>query len=119
MSAHNSLVATYATPRLADADIHKLQRAGFDLNHLSAIGRQHLESIPVAAGFDALDSALCECIPADVLRDYAAETDAGRTILIAHGDADEIDRLRHIVAGGQPENWDRSADYAVFYGCGD
>ncbi len=119
MSAHNSLVATYANPRLAEADVRKLQRAGFDMNSLSVVGHRHLEDTPVAADFDVLDSTLCDCIPSDVLRDYTAEMDAGRMVLVAHGSADEIARAQRLVAGEHPESWDSSADYTVYYGCGD
>jgi len=119
MSAHNSLVATYAKPRLAEADIRKLQQAGFDMQHLSVVGHHPMGSIPVADGFDSLDNTVCECIPPDLLRDYTAEMDAGRTVLIAHGDADEITHAQRIIAGNNPENWDSSADYTLYYGCGD
>lgn len=121
MSANNSFVATYASPRLAEADIRKLRQAGLDLHKLSVVDkdRRGVEGTAAVSGFQELDSAVRSCIPEEDLHALEAETEAGRLVLVAHGAAEEIARAQRAVAAPPPINWDESAGYAVYYGCGD
>lgn len=120
MSATNSLVATYADARLANAAIRKLRQAGFDMGKFSVVGDHpdEIEDAALVRPFESLDGALRHCVPPDYLSDYQAETKAGRVILAALGPAEEIAEAQRLIAGEPGQNWDESADCAVYYGCG-
>jgi hypothetical protein len=122
MSAHNSLVATYANHRLARVDIDKLQSAGFDMNKLCLVVQGYpigMNGIPVVESLGALDAALFECIPEEDLVDYESELKAGRWILVAHGTREEIDQAWHVAESTHATSWDGVADATVYYGCND
>lgn len=122
MSAHNSLVATYADHRLAQVDIDKLHHAGFDMNKLRLVAQDDpgaMDGVPVVASLGQLDLALCECIPEQDLVAYESELKAGRWILVAHGTPDEIEQARSIAESTHSPSWDGVADAAIYYGCAD
>lgn len=125
MSANNSIVATYANRGLAEADIKKLQEAGFDMKKLSIVGKGlqctvgGSAGVAAAGGFDGLDTELYNCIPTEDVRAYEDELEAGRVILVAYGTADEIARAKTIIDSIHPISWDESAESAVYYGCPD
>ncbi len=115
MSAKNALVATYAKSRLAEADIRKLHAAGLGAGLALVGGRS--ESTATVEGFGELDAAARSCIPEEDIQAFEAEARAGRVVLVAHGAAEDIVRAQGALAS--PLNWDESAGYTVYYGCGD
>jgi hypothetical protein len=122
MSAHNSLVATYADHHLARVDIDKLHHAGFDLSKLRLVAQGYpiaVDSVPVLASLGQLDLNLCECIPEEDIVDYESELKAGRWILVAHGTPDEIEQARNIAESTHSPSWDGVADATIYYGCAD
>jgi hypothetical protein len=122
MSAHNSIITTYASRRLAEADVNRLQTAGFDISTVSIIGKQlhpgDLGAV-VLGELRALDGASYSCIPREDIADYEAELGAGRVVLAVHGTADEVERARSIIESVHPLSWDRSVEPTVYYGCTD
>jgi len=122
MSAHNSLVATYADHHLARVDIDKLRGAGFDLGKLRLVAQGYpiaVDGVPVVASLGELEPPWFECIPEHDLVDYEAELKAGRWLLVAHGSPDEIELARDVAESTHPTGWDGVADTAVYYGCAD
>jgi hypothetical protein len=122
MSAHNSLVATYADHHLARVDIDKLRTAGFDMRKLRLVARGYpiaVENVPVLASLGELDPDLCECIPESDLVDYEAELHAGRWLLVTHGTPEEIEQARRLAESTHVTSWDGVADATVYYGCAD
>ena len=122
MSAHNSLVATYADHHLARVDIDKLQSAGFDMNHLRLVAHGYpiaVPGVPVLNSLGDLELPLFDCIPEGDLVDYEAALDAGRWILVAHGSPAEIDQAWQVAEATHPTNWEGVADATVYYGCAD
>lgn len=122
MSAHNSLVATYADHHLARVDIGKLHHAGFDMGKLHLVAQGYpiaVDGVSVAASLGQLDLVLCECIPEGDIVDYESELKAGRWILVAHGTPAEIEQARNIAELTHSPSWDGVADVTVYYGCAD
>jgi hypothetical protein len=123
MSAHNSLVATYADSRLATVDIDKLHSVGFDMHKLHLVAKHRhpasVDGVPVVESLAALDLEICDCIPEQDLVGYESELEAGRWILVAHGSPDEIEQARYVAESTHPTSWDGVADTAVYYGCAD
>lgn len=121
MSTNNSIVASYANHRLAEADIKKLKKAGFDIKKLFIVGRdQHsIEGASMVGEFSALDAALYSCIPKENILDYESELKVGRFILVAHGTTDEIAQVKRIIDSTHPESWEGSVESSVYYGCTD
>lgn len=123
MSAHNSLVATYADHHLVKVEIDRLHSMGFDLHKLHVVAParhpQEVEGVPVVESLGDLDLDVCECIPEDDLVDYESELKAGRWILVAHGTPDEIEHVRQVAEATHPTSWDGVADATVYYGCAD
>lgn len=125
MSLHNTFVATYAQPRLAEIDIEKMQKAGFDLLKLRIV-TQNPERIveqrrlaPVLGSFAELDEDFFGCIPEQDIADYEAELGTGHLFLVAHGAPDEIEQAKRIADSTHPSSWDGQADATIYYGCGD
>lgn len=122
MSAHNSLIASYADHHLAIVEIDRLQSAGFDVRKLWLVAQGHPttpSSVPVVGSLGDLDVPLFDCIPEKDLVDYEAELKAGRWLLVAHGSPDEIALVQNLAESTHPTSWDGMADSAVYYGCGD
>lgn len=122
MSAHNSLVASYADHHLAVIELDRLQNAGFDMNKLWLVAQGYpiaVNSVPVVASLGELDSPVVDCIPEEDLVDYEAELKAGRWLLVAHGSPDEIAVVQNLAESTHPTSWDGVADSTVYYGCAD
>lgn len=125
MSMHNTFVATYAQPRLAEIDLDKLQHAGFDFRKLRIITHdpqriaEQRRLAPVLGSFGDLDEKYFGCIPEQDIAGYEAELDTGHLFLIAHGEPEEIEQAKRIAESTHPTSWDGLADAAVYYGCGD
>lgn len=125
MSAHNSLVATFADPDLAEATVLKLQKSGVDMSKLSIIGRKQpimpgeLRETLRAGGLKSLSVEQASCIPVDSLQVYESELDADRVILVAHGSPDEVDLTKRIIDSVHPESWDGQVGCSIYYGCDD
>src|SRR5512135_1459484 len=106
MSAHNSLIATYAKTSAAEADIEKLHHLGFSKHQLAIVGTRSIKDATAVDSFSGLDSAVNACIPKEDADAFEAEAEAGRIVLVAHGTADEIAQAQGVVASPQPINWD-------------
>jgi len=126
MSAHNSIVATYAKRSVAAADVAKLQQAGFDSSQLFVAARDGRAKIGEDQGatfigeLGALDETLYRIgIPKEDVLDYEAEFNIDRLLLAAHGSPGEIARVKRIIAAAHPDSWDASVGCAVYYGCFD
>lgn len=125
MSAHNSLVATFANPDLAEDAITKLQQSGLDMSKLSIVGRKQpimageLRETLRVGGVKSLSADQASCIPLDSLQVYEAELDADRVLLVAHGNPDEIDLTKRIIDSVHPESWDGIVGCSIYYGCDD
>lgn len=126
MSAHNSLVASYAKRGMARDAIMKLHGAGFDMHKLfvaardgrSAIGAS--EGATVINGLDTLDATLSQIgIPRESVLDYESELKVDRLLLAAHGTASEIAQAKSIIDAGHPDGWNGNVGCAVYYGCYD
>ncbi len=123
MSAHNSLVATYAKRHVAEADIAKLRHAGFDPRKLFVAARDGRvkgedAGATVIGELGALDETLYRFgVPKPDVLDYEAEFKIDRLLLAAHGSADEIAQAKRIIDAAHPESWDASVSCAVYYGC--
>lgn len=125
MSAHNSLVATFGDPDLAENAIAKLQQSGMDMRKLSIVGRNQtimageLRETLRAGGVKSLSAEQASCIPLDSLQVYESELDANRVLLVAHGNPDEIDLARRVIESVHPESWDGKVGCSIYYGCDD
>jgi len=125
MSMHNTFVATYAQPRLAEIDIEKMQQAGFDLSKLRILTHdpkriaEPRRIAPVLGSFGDLDMAFAGCIPEQDLVDYEAELGTGHLFIVAHGEPEEIEQAKRIAESTHPTSWDGQADATVYYGCMD
>lgn len=125
MSAHNSLVATFSDPDLAENAILKLQQSGLDMSKLSIVGRHQpilageLKETVRAGGLKSLSAEQASCIPLDSLQVYEDELDADRVLLVAHGNPDEIDLTKRIIDSVHPESWDGKVGCSIYYGCDD
>lgn len=122
MSAHNSLVASYADHHLALTEIEQLRNAGFDLNKLRLVARERPEAahgVAVVPSLGDLDLPLFDCIPEKDWSDYEAEVSAGRWLLLAHGSPEEIELAHRLAESTHPTTWDGAADSTVYYGCTD
>ena len=121
MSAHNSLVATYADHALAQMEIARLAQAGFDMSKLRLVAQDNhpvsVYGVPVVESLGALAPDICECIPEGDLVDYESELRSGRWILVAHATPAEIDQVRDLAETAHPTSWDGVADSTVYYGC--
>jgi len=125
MSMHNTFVATYAQPRLAEIDLDKLLKAGFDMHKLRIVSHdasrlaEQQQLAPVLGSFGDLDADLFGCIPEDDIVNFEAELDTGRLFIVAHGSPDEIEQAKTIADSTHPASWDGQAEAAVYYGCSD
>lgn len=125
MSAHNSLVATYANHHLAEIDIEKMQSAGVDMSKLRIVSShpyriaEQRGLAPVLKSFGELDSELYGCIPERDIVDFEAALSTGRMFVVAHAAVDEIERARLIANSTHNTSWDGLADCAIYYGCMD
>jgi len=123
MSEHNTFVATYAQPHLAEIDLGKMQNAGFDFNRVRIVSSNPpsfsaLKASPhVLNSFNELDVEFGGCIPEDRIVDYEAEVGAGRLFILARGTSEELEQAQCFANTTHPENWDGLADATVFYGC--
>ena len=125
MSLHNTFVATYAQPHLAEIDIEKMQKAGFDLHQLRIV-TQNPELIgtqrrlaPVLGSFAELDEDFFGCIPENDIADFEAELGTGHLFLVAHGAPEDIEQAKRIADSTHPTSWDGRADATIYYGCMD
>jgi hypothetical protein len=125
MSAHNSLVATYANHHLAEIDIEKMQNAGIDMSKLRIVSHnpyrvaEQRGLAPVLGSFGELDAGLYDCIPERDIVDFEAALGTGRMFIVAHAAADEIDRAKLIARSTHNTSWDGLADCEIYYGCMD
>ena len=125
MSLHNTLVASYAQPRLAEIDLERMRNAGLNLHRLRIITHdpQHFPQLwrdtPMLHSFGDLELDYFGCIPEEDIVDFEAELDTGHMFLIAHGLREDIEEARHIAESTHPTSWDGIADVAVYYGCVD
>jgi len=126
MSAHNSIVATYANRSLAEAAVTKLHNAGFDMSKLYTAARGSRKPAGTADGATAigeigvLDETLYRIgIPKESVLDYEAEFKIDRLLLAAHGTSDEITLAKNIIETTHPDGWDGKVGCAVYYGCFD
>jgi len=126
MSAHNSLVATYAKRSAAAADVAKLQQAGFDPRQLFVAARDGRAKVGEELGatfigeLGALDATLFRIgVPQEDVLDYEAEFNIDRLLLAAHGSPGEIARAKRILDAAHPASWDASVGCSVYYGCFD
>jgi hypothetical protein len=122
MSAHNSLIASYADHRLAVVEIDRLRNAGFDTGKLRLVAQGYpiaAGGVPVVASLGELDVPLVDCIPEEDLVDYEAELKAGRWLLVAHGSPEDIAMVQDVAETTHPTSWDGKADSTVYYGCAD
>lgn len=118
MSDINTIVATFASRRLAESTLNALQEAEFDLERVSLLSKEQLPSDgSMPPGPAGLNQALSACIPDDTMLDYEAELNAGRSILLAFGSAEEMARAQNVIESAHPEGWDGSASTSVYYGC--
>ncbi len=125
MSLHNTFVAAYAQQHLAETDLQKMKKAGFDLNklrivthHPERLGKQQ-RIAPVLSSFGELDAAYFGCIPEQDIVDYEAGLGTGRLFIVAHGSPEEIEQAKRIADSTHQPSWDGLADAAVYYGCAD
>lgn len=126
MSAHNSIVATYANRGLAEAAVTKLHDAGFDMSKLYAAARDGRKLVSEAEGATAISeiSALDETlyrigIPKESVLDYESEFKVNRLLLAVHGTSDEITLAKNIIETTHLDGWDGKVGCAVYYGCYD
>ena len=125
MSMHNSFVATYANKNLAIADIARLESAGFDMSQMTVIAQNlsgiesGLDGMRLIKSLEELDAPLYTCIPEADIVDYEKELKSGRFILVAHGMAEEIARVKYLSDSAHPLSWDGMADATIYYGCAD
>lgn len=126
MSAHNSIVATYASHRLGGATVSKLQQAGFDMTKLFVAAKnQHNPAGESGTMFtigdlDALDDLLYQIdIPKESVIDYELEFKNDRLLLAAYGSASEIDLAKDVIATTHPDGWNGNVGCVVYYGCHD
>lgn len=126
MSAHNSMVATYASRSLAEAAVSKLHGAGFDMNNLFVAAREDRNRVSESEGatligeLGTLDETLHRIgVPKESVLDYELEFKADRLLLAAHGTADEIARAKNIIDSDHPDGWNGNVGSAVYYGCYD
>jgi hypothetical protein len=119
MSAINTVVATFANRHLAESTLKELQDAKFDPEKVSLLSKEQMDVAANAAPSEksGLNRVLSICIPDDTMLDYEAELNAGRSILLAFGSADEMARAKDIIESAQPDGWDGSANTSVYYGC--
>ncbi|MFA7242060.1 MAG: hypothetical protein WC091_18250 [Sulfuricellaceae bacterium] len=126
MSAHNSIVATYANRSVAEAAVTKLHDAGFDMSKLYTAVRDSRKLAGKADGATAigeigvLDETLYRIgIPKESVLDYEAEFKIDRLLLAAHGTSDEITLAKNIIETTHPDGWNGKVGCAVYYGCFD
>lgn len=125
MSMHNTFVATYAQPRLAEIDLDKMQQAGFDLGKLRIVTHdperiaEQRRIAPVLGSFGDLDQDFFGCIPEQDLVDFEAELGTGHLFIVAHGEPEEIEQAKRIAESTHPTSWDGQADASIYYGCQD
>lgn len=126
MSAHNSIVATYATRNLAKTAVARLQGAGFDMSKLyvAARDRHNLvgesEGATVIGELGTLDKTLYRIgIPRESILDYESEFKTDRLLLAVHGTDGEIEQAKRIIDTTHPDSWDGNVGCAVYYGCSD
>ena len=126
MSAHNSIVATYANRGMADAAVTKLHNAGFDMSKLFLAARDshnlvgESEGATVIGELGTLDEKLSRIgIPKESVLDYELEFKIDRLLLAAHGTPDEIAQAKGIIDSDHPDGWDGNVGCAVYYGCFD
>ena len=124
MSAHNSIVATYANRSAAEADVARLQQAGFNPSKLYVAARDSRARLANAEGatfigeLGELDETLYRIgIPKMDVLDYEAEFKIDRLLLAAHGSADEIAQAKRTIDAAHPDSWDANVGCAVYYGC--
>lgn len=124
MSAHNSIVATYADRNRAEMAVAKLRGAGFDASKLFVAARDGRNRVGKSAGatligeLGMLDETLyCIGIPKESVLDYESEFRIDRLLLAAHGTADEIAEAKRIIDADHPDGWDGNVGCAVYYGC--
>lgn len=122
MSDHNSLVATYASHKLAKTTVRNLQSAGFEMGNLFVVGNEDDKALSGAAVVRKLSDVGAEqfsCIPRDYLPDYNAELNVDRLLLVAHGTPAEIDQARRVIDSSFPNGWGGDVGCTVHYGCSD
>ena len=125
MSMHNSFVATYATKSVAIADIERLESAGIDMSQMTIVAHDlsgiesELDGIQLINSLGDLDATLYSCIPEEDIVDYETELKSGRFILVAHGTAEEIARVKYLADSAHPLSWGGVVDATVYYGCAD
>ena len=124
MSAHNSIVATYASRNLAETAVAKLQGGGFDMSKLFVAARDSHnlvgkpEGATVTGELGALDETLYRIgIPKEDVLDYESEFKTDRLLLAAHGTPGEIARAKSIIDSTHLDSWDGDIGCAVYYGC--
>lgn len=126
MSAHNSIVATYASHRLGGATIAKLQQAGFDMTKLFVAAQNQHNSVRASGeirtigDLDALEDTLYQIdIPQESVIYYELEFKNDRLLLAAHGSANEIALAKDVIDTTHPDGWNGNVGCAVYYGCHD
>ncbi|HUW51600.1 MAG TPA: hypothetical protein VMV75_11365 [Sulfuricella sp.] len=125
MNEHNSLVATFASRKVAGDTVRKLQKSGLDKAKLSIVSMDQdriaseVEGATVVGGLDELDAEQSSCIPRESMLDYEAELKVGRVIAFVHGSAEDIAQAKSIVDLAHPDGWDGKVGCAVYYGCFD
>lgn len=122
MSAHISLVATYANHDLARDAVRTLRGAGFDMGKLAIVAANDHDpqpGVPLVHALDELDAKQLGCIPRDNLPGYEAELKIDRLLLLAHGTPDEIDQVGSVIGSACPAGWDENTGCAIYYGCMD
>ncbi|MBS4096326.1 MAG: hypothetical protein KGZ83_05745 [Sulfuricella sp.] len=123
MSTQNLIVASFADSGVAGEAVQNLQKAGFDMRKLSVVTRPGTAVPGVApeiTRFEALNEmepACFSCIPQERIPDYQSELRGNRLLLVAQGNAAEVDAARHVIDQTHPCEWDGKVGAAVFYGC--
>ena len=124
MSAHNSIVATYANHRVAKTAITRLKKIGFDMKKLfiAAKNRNNLvresEDSSVISELGTLDEMLYGIgIPKESVLDYELEFKGDRLLLAAHGTASKIAQAKTVIDTTHPEGWNGNVGCAIYYGC--
>lgn len=124
MSAHNTLVATYANSNQALSAVARLHGAGFDMSKLYVAARDSRNRVGTPEGatvigeLGMLDETLYRIgIPKESVLDYESEFNIDRLLLAAHGTAEEIAGVKRVIDASHPDSWDGNVGCSVYYGC--
>jgi len=98
MSETNSIVVVYRSHSDAEAGVKELQRAGFDMEKLSTLGKECLAG-PSVVGVGLHSIGIAKN---SILR-YESALAADKFLLLAHGTAEEVIQAKDILRPTQPE----------------